>query len=142
VQQPEESLLRPIRAVGVQPELFASVALQELASAFEPVGTHHAFQNHVTNFTQGIKDNRRAPVVFEALGASRNRAQLSHFCDQVEHYLTVRPDAARATDRPNRWKCNGVTFEPRIAVGYQPKLFEMLRLGDKIAQDASLPSQP
>ena len=33
-----------------------------------------------------------------------------------------------------------VTFEPRIAVGYQPKLFETLRSGGKIAQDACLPS--
>ena len=80
----------------MQPELFTSFAPQELAAALEPVRTHHAFQNHVTNFTQRIEDNRGAPVVFEALGASRDRAQLSHFCDQVEHYLAVGPDSARA----------------------------------------------
>ena len=124
--------------VGVDPELFASIALQELASALESVGTHHAFQNHVANLSQGVEDNRRASVVFEALAASCYSAQLSHFCDQVENNLAVWADTARTTDRPDRWKGNGVTFEPRIAVGCQPKLFEMLTSGDKIAQDASL----
>ena len=71
----------------MQPERFTSFAPQELAAALEPVRTHHAFQNHVTNFTQRIEDNRGAPVVFEALGTRQEGSGLYH--STSDHLLPV-----------------------------------------------------